>query len=263
MKKTKFLAMASVILVGAMLSGCTSERPAPTVTVKPSPTATSKPSATPKPSTSPTATPAPVETTPPVTPTPTPTTKPAPEPEPAPVVTSLVIGAQGLRVVDSAGTVVERLPYTLTPAQMRAELIDVFGVEPTSEFSGEENYCWYNMTTIRWDDFVITFSGQDLNNSKIYNVAGVQGKTNDPITVQSPSGAVVGGDYSKIRKNTPGKLIIESEYDGTTYSQLMDEHIGNFPKTEEDLYSLTGAGVLSMNNVVTGIVAPFYLYGDC
>jgi hypothetical protein len=240
MKKVKILATISVALITVMLSGCTAERPAPTVTIKPS-----KPSAT--------ATPQPTST-----PMPTPTVNPE-EPE----VTTVVIGAQELRIMNDTGEIVETLPYTLSPQQMQKELTEIFGQEPKNEFSGEENVCWYNMTTISWGDFSFTYPGQDNQNGKIYNAIVTGETSNEEVKIESPSGAVIGGDYLITLKNTPAILTQSSSYEGTTYSSLIDEHVGNFPNNEEELGNLAGVGVIAENDVVTAITAPYYIYADC
>lgn len=233
----KVLSVTSIIVISLILGGCTSSSPYSTSTSKPVEPSSTQPV------------------------TPSPSTVPEEEGNKSQI-GSIIIGAQELRINDVNNELIDTLPYTLSADMMIEKLTQVFEAEPVTEFSGEENKCWFNMSTVSWDNFDLTFSGQDATDAKIFNVS-TSDENNGSTKIESPNGAEVGGDYSVIRSITPDALTLESEYNGTTYSSLIDEHVGNFPTTEEEIYALNGTGVIAENNVITNIVSPYYLMGDC
>ena len=237
MRTKKLAIITTTVLLAFTLAGCTAG-------AKISP-----PKDTPKPTPS-------VEV--PVTPTPKPT-----QPIAIDENTTIVLGAQELRILKNGQETTQSLSYDSTPQEVMDTLTPIFGEEPTNTFSQEDEICWWRMSTISWGELNFSFPEQDLNYKEGLVFVSNSTKDDNKVIVQSPNGGVVGGSYAELRKITPEKLTQHYEYEGISYNFLMDEHLGNFPETEEDLYNLEGSMVYAENDVITTLSAPGYLYGDC
>jgi len=217
------------------------------------------------------------ETAPAPAPKPTKTIEPAPTlpPAPEPSVDTVIVGATELTVLDTDDEIVGSLPYHASPQEFIDLLAPIFGEDYKTEYSGEET-CWYQMTTISWDEFKFSFSQQDLTTTKgVYVTLSAEEVSDAGVTVQSPNGAVVGGNYSQVLNVTEEKFTRHYEYEGVSYDNLVDEVSKETPsvyeiwneetqkaETKTEIY-YEGVIVSAKNGVVTNIWSPWYLDYDC
>jgi hypothetical protein len=249
MRTRPLLGIVAIATSIFILTGCTSGSPEPT----PKPTISKTATPTPKPSAT-------------STPTPTPTKAPVTPPKPVVYNTTIIIGADSLIV--EKGQNVQKFSYDEAPASAIAAVTNTTGIEPESTYSGEDDYCWYQMTTINWGELRLNFSKQDAATSEYWNVATNNDDGDPLVSVMSPRGYKPGDLMSVVISNHPEILHESSEYEGTSYEIALDEQSLLYPTTPDGAYDgkqydASGTILSGTNDVIGSVSARQGLYGDC
>lgn len=263
MKKTIFKTSALAVISLALLTACspTSDTVKPTVSPTPRPTASA--TTTPTPS---------------ATATSTPTAEPSAAPSEAPAPTLpddvVTLTADSIKILDDG---VEReYGYKQAPATVIADLNDVFGYDAEYYFTGETNPCNYNVSEYTWNNFTLSFPGQNDHTDEGYIIYVDGKKESNDVRVQSTSGIVLGDSLDSAKADAgPDALytafdMAGSPMEGKQFGILLDGQskanpVGVMTNGDGSTTEVTPNGTLVSieDNEVLRFISPQYVHADC
>ena len=195
----------------------------------------------------------------PTTPDPTPavtappTATPTETPVEEPAVTGIVVGGSEFTTVDSAGAVVDTVPYSSDPAAAIALLSGLFDAEPLVSAVPEE-HCSPSFNRADWDGAVkLDTDFAWLPEGQLF-VFGAYAPSHAGIDLTTSGGLAVGDDASELIASLPPTHVEMYEYEGVTQGMAAYEvEGGDFGPASYDAW---GAQVRVKGSLVDGIVSP-------
>ena len=181
---------------------------------------------------------------------------PTAEPEHIPVATSLIISGSGVAVLDETATVMVDIPFTTDGATAAAELAVALGAEPTETAMEGSPFCRLPYTEYNWGGFVLQ-SDRDIEDTGT-PPAGFIAIAEEAITagvaVYGPHNLQVGATLAEVLAADPGG--VSRDYgNGLVYVAL--------DVTGGSGVDVTGTQGIVSDEVLTVMLSPVYVFGDC